>query len=98
MNQERLLKVLLTPHVTNKAYEAAERASYVVFKVATDATKKEIKKAVEMLFEVQVEDVKTVNVKGKARRFGRIEGRTKDWKKAYIRLQEGHDINFIGAE
>ncbi|WP_119328268.1 50S ribosomal protein L23 [Cysteiniphilum halobium] len=98
MNQERLLKVLLSPHVTNKAYEVAERSSYVVFKVATDATKKEIKKAVEMLFEVQVEDVKTVNVKGKARRFGRIEGRTKDWKKAYIRLQEGHDINFIGAE
>ena len=98
MNQERLLKVLLSPHVTNKSYEVAERSSYVVFKVATDSTKKEIKKAVEMLFEVKVEDVKTVNVKGKARRFGGVKGRTKDWKKAYIRLAEGHDINFIGAE
>ncbi|WP_395947209.1 50S ribosomal protein L23 [Caedibacter taeniospiralis] len=98
MNQERLLKVLLSPHVTNKAYEVAERSSYVVFKVATNATKKEIKNAVEMLFEVKVEDVKTVNVKGKVRRFGRVTGRTKDWKKAYVRLQAGHDINFIGAE
>lgn len=98
MNQERLLKVLLSPHVTNKSYEVAESSSYIVFKVSTDATKKEIRKAVEMLFEVQVEAVKTVNVKGKSRRFGRIKGRSKDWKKAYIRLQEGHDINFIGAE
>ena len=98
MNQERLLKVLLSPHVTNKAYEVAERSSYVVFKVATNATKKEIQKAVEMLFEVKVEGVKTVNVKGKTRRFGRVEGRTKDWKKAYIRLADGHNINFVGAE
>ncbi len=98
MNQERLLQVILSPHVTNKAYEVAEETSYVVFKVATDATKLEIKKAVELLFEVKVDTVKTVNVKGKSRRFGRIEGRTKDWKKAYVKLQEGHDINFIGAE
>ena len=98
MNQERLLQVLLSPHVTSKAYEAADQTSYVVFKVATDAKKPEIKKAVETLFEVKVDSVKTVNVKGKARRFGRIEGRTKDWKKAYVRLAEGHDINFIDAE
>ena len=98
MNQERLLEVILSPHVTNKAYEVVEETSYVVFKVATDATKLEIKKAVELLFEVKVDTVKTVNVKGKSRRFGRIEGRTKDWKKAYVKLQEGHDINFIGAE
>lgn len=98
MNQERLLKVLLSPYVTNKTYELTERSSYVVFKVDTGANKKEIKKAVEMLFEVKVEDVKTVKVKGKKRRFSRIEGRTKDWKKAYIRLAEGHNINFIGAE
>lgn len=98
MNQERLLKVLLSPHVTSKAHEAADRTSYIVFKVATDATKIEIKQAVELLFEVKVKTVRTVNVKGKARRFGRIEGKTKDWKKAYVRLQEGHDINFIDAE
>ncbi len=98
MKQERLLKILLSPHVTSKAYEAADQASHVVFKVATDAKKPEIKEAVETLFEVKIDSVKTVNVKGKARRFGRIEGRTKDWKKAYVKLAEGHDINFIDAE
>lgn len=98
MNQERLLQVILSPHVTNKAYEASDRTSYVVFKVATNSTKLEIRKAVESLFEVKVDTVNTVKVKGKARRFGRIEGRTKDWKKAYVKLQQGHNINFISAE
>lgn len=94
MNQERLLKILLSPHVTSKAYEAADKSNHVVFKVATDAKKLEIKQAVETLFEVKVDAVKTVNVKGKARRFGRIEGRTKDWKKAYVKLAKGYDISF----
>lgn len=98
MNQERLLTVLLSPYVTNKAYDMADKFSYAVFKVATNATKKEIKQAVEMLFEVKVEAVKTLNVKGKSRRSGRISGRTKNWKKAYVRLQEGHDISFVDAE
>jgi large subunit ribosomal protein L23 len=98
VNQERLLQVILSPHVTNKAYEASDRTSYVVFKVATNSTKLEIRKAVESLFEVKVDTVNTVKVKGKARRFGRIEGRTKDWKKAYVKLQQGHNINFISAE
>ena len=98
MNQERLMTVLLSPYVTNKAYDLADKFSYAVFKVSTDATKKEIKKAVEMLFEVKVQAVKTVNVKGKSRRFGRINGRTKNWKKAYVRLEDGHDISFVDAE
>ncbi|MFZ9034771.1 MAG: 50S ribosomal protein L23 [Francisellaceae bacterium] len=98
MSQERLLKVLLAPHVSEKAATVADVSGHVVFKVVKTATKLEVKKAVEMMFGVSVESVKTVNVKGKARRFGRIEGRTKDWKKAYVKLAEGHDINFIGAE
>lgn len=99
MNNEKLIgRVLLCPHVTNKSHEITENSPYVVFKVVRDANKKEIKKAVEMLFEVSVRDVKTVKVKGKTRRFSRIKGKTKDWKKAYIRLQEGHNINFVGSD
>lgn len=98
MNKERLLKVVLSPCVTDKSYRVAEAGNQVVFKVARDASKPEIKAAVEMLFEVNVEAVRVLNVKGKKRRFGRIEGRTKDWKKAFVRLAEGQDINFIGAE
>ena len=96
MSQERLLKVLLRPHVSDKAYMSAEKSGYTVFRVARDAKKLEIKKAVEQLFEVKVNCVNTVNVKGKARRFGRVEGKTKDWKKAYIKLADGYDINFLG--
>lgn len=98
MTEERLYQVILGPHVSSKAYELADQDRQVVFKVATNAKKLEVKKAVEKLFEVQVEDVKTVNVKGKKRRFGRIQGQTKDWKKAYVKLKEGFDINFMDAE
>lgn len=98
MNQEKILKVLLSPHVSDKAYNESEKNSQVVFKVAKTATKLEIKKAVELLFEVKVDSVNTINAKGKVRRFGRVEGRTKDWKKAYVKLADGHDINFVGAE
>lgn len=98
MNNERLMKVVLSPCVTDKSYRVAEAGNQIVFKVATDANKQEIKAAVELLFDVNVEAVRVVNVKGKARRFGRIQGRTNDWKKAFVRLQEGQDINFIGAE
>ncbi|MCF6767969.1 50S ribosomal protein L23 [Thiotrichales bacterium 19S11-10] len=98
MNQERLYQVILGPHVSDKAFESADEGRKIVFKVSTNANKLEIKKAVEQLFEVKVDGVKTVNVKGKPRRFGRITGRTKDWKKAYVTLQEGFDINFMNAE
>lgn len=98
MSKERLMKVLLSPCVTDKSYRVADAGNQVVFKVATDSTKREIKAAVELLFEVKVEAVRTINVKGKSRRFGKTQGRTKDWKKAFVRLEAGQDINFIGAE
>ncbi len=98
MNPERLMNVLLAPHVTEKSTIAADEGNQVVFRVAPDATKAEIRAAVEMLFEVNVEGVQVVNVKGKTKRTQTGLGRRKDWKKAYVRLQEGQDINFIGAE
>ncbi|HMV37610.1 50S ribosomal protein L23 [Plasticicumulans sp.] len=96
MNQERLLKVLLAPHVSEKGARAAEAGNQVVFKVATDATKPEIKGAVEMLFNVKVRSVSVANVKGKRKRFGAMQGRRSDWKKAYVSLAEGQEIDFLG--
>ena len=98
MNQERVFKVLLGPHVTEKSAMPSGSSTQVVFKVATDATKLEIKKAVQQLFEVQVDDVRVVNVKGKTRRTKNGMGRRSDWKKAYVRLAEGQDIDFAVAE
>ena len=98
INEERLLKVLLAPNISEKATTAAEANNTVVFKVATDATKAEIKAAVEKLFEVTVEGVNTLNVKGKEKRTGARTGRRNDWKKAYVTLAEGSDIDFVGAE
>jgi large subunit ribosomal protein L23 len=98
MNQERLLKVLVGAHVTEKSTRAADAARQFVFKVLPNATKPEVKRAVEQLFEVKVERVQMVNVKGKSKRFGRTLGQRSDFKKAYVRLQPGHDINFAGAE
>jgi len=98
MNQERLMNILMSPHVSEKSTVAAENANQIVFKVATNATKQEIKAAVEMLFEVNVENVQVANVKGKTKRTQNGVGRRNAWKKAYIRLAEGQDINFIGAE
>ena len=97
MNQERLMKVLLSPVVSEKAAIAADAARQYAFKVATDATKPEIAAAVELLFDVKVDAVRTVLVKGKRKRFGQIQGRRSDWRKAYVRLQEGQDIDFAGA-
>lgn len=97
MNQERLLKVILAPHVSEKSTISAEMSNTLVFKVATDANKTEIKSAVESLFEVEVDGVRTVNVKGKSKRHGMRMGKRKDWKKAYVTLKEGHDIDFVGG-
>ena len=97
MNEERLLKVLLAPHVSEKSTLAAESANTFVFKVATDANKAEIKSAVEKLFEVEVKSVRTVNCKGKEKRHGLRMGKRSDWKKAYVILKEGQDIDFVGA-
>jgi large subunit ribosomal protein L23 len=97
MNQERLMKVLLAPHITEKATIAAETNQQFVFKVATDANKSEIKKAVELLFEVEVDSVQVATVKGKRKRFGAIFGRRSDYKKAYVKLKPGSEIDLAGA-
>ena len=98
MNQERLFKVLLGPHITEKSAMPSGAATQVVFKVALNANKLEIKKAVEQLFEVKVHDVRVVNMKGKTRRTRTGMGQRSDWKKAYVRLAEGQDIDFSVAE
>ncbi|TRX53101.1 50S ribosomal protein L23 [Thalassomonas sp. M1454] len=98
INEERLLKVILAPNISEKATMSAEANNTVVFKVATDASKLEIKAAVEKLFEVEVTGVRTLNVKGKVKRTGARFGRRNDWKKAYVTLSEGSDIDFVGAE
>ena len=96
IREERLLKVLRAPHVSEKATNAAENANTIVFKVAKDETKKEIKPAVEKLFEVEVKNVNTLITKGKVKRQGNRMGRRSDWKKAYVILKEGQDIDFTG--
>ena len=98
MNQERLFKVLLGPHITEKSAMPSGAATQVVFKVASNANELEIKKAVEQLFEVKVDDVRVVNMKGKTRRTRTGMGQRSDWKKAYVRLAEGQDIDFSVAE
>jgi large subunit ribosomal protein L23 len=98
MNSERLTKIILGPVVAEKATRVAENHNQVVLKVLPSANKLEIKKAVELLFDAQVESVTTTNVKGKIKRTGRVMGKRNDWKKAYVTLAEGSDINFIGAE
>ncbi len=98
MSQERLLPVLLAPQISEKATFIADKNEQVVFKVASDATKPEIKAAVELLFKVQVESVQVANVKGKEKRFGRFIGRRKSWKKAYVSLKPGQEINFAAGE
>ncbi|WP_025740170.1 50S ribosomal protein L23 [Salinivibrio socompensis] len=97
ITEERILKVLRAPHISEKATMAAESNNTVVFKVAKEATKKEIKAAVEKLFEVEVKSVRTLLVKGKTKRQGMREGRRSDWKKAYVSLKEGQDIDFVGG-
>lgn len=94
MSKERLLKILMAPLISEKSVNAADNGNQFAFKVATDATKPEIKAAVEMLFEVNVEKVQVLNVKGKTKRFGQRLGKRNGWKKAYVRLAEGQDINF----
>ncbi len=97
-HQERLLTVIRGPHLSEKSHRAAE-INQVVLKVRTDATKKEIRQAVELLFEVQVDGVTVVNVKGKEKRFGQTRGRRINWKKAYVRLAEGSNIeSLLGTE
>jgi large subunit ribosomal protein L23 len=98
LNQERLMTVLVGPHVSEKASVVADKHNQICFRVRRDSSKKEIAQAVEMMFEVKVDKVQVSNVRGKIKRFGQTLGKRADWKKAYVTLAEGHDIDFVGAE
>ena len=96
--QQRLMQVLLAPIVSEKSTFVGEKANQYVFRVASDATKPEIKAAVELMFSTQVKSVSVVNVRGKDKRFGKFMGRRNNWKKAYVALQAGQEINFAEGE
>ena len=97
MNEERLMKILLEPRVTEKSTLLADKYQQFVFKVIKDATKPEVKKAVEKMFEVEVESVRVLNVRGKHKMFRQKRGSRPGWKKAYVKLKPGFDIDFISA-
>jgi large subunit ribosomal protein L23 len=98
MKEERLLQVILAPVISEKATMLADKREQVIFRVATTATKPEIKAAVELLFKVQVAGVQVSIVKGKSKRFGRFNGKRSDWKKAYVCLKPGQELNFAAGE
>jgi large subunit ribosomal protein L23 len=98
MSQERLMKVLLAPLMSEKTARLADRNRQYAFKVAGNATKPEIRQAVEMMFNVKVTGVQVANMPGKTKRFSQTIGKRSDWKKAFVTLAEGNDINFMGAE
>ncbi|MDN5753735.1 MAG: 50S ribosomal protein L23 [Nitrosospira sp.] len=96
-NQERLMQVVLAPQISEKATYVAEKHNQVIFRVVQDATKAEIKAAVELMWKAQnieVEGVRMANIKGKEKRFGRFMGRRSNWKKAYVSIKSGQEINF----
>jgi large subunit ribosomal protein L23 len=98
MNEERLLKIILAPHMSEKAAIAADKRREYVFEVVSDATKPEVKGAVELLFKTEVATVRILNVKTKPRRFGQTLGKSKAWKKAYVSLKPGQEISFAGGQ
>jgi large subunit ribosomal protein L23 len=97
MNQERLLKVILAPVVSEKSTRIADKENQIAFKVLSDATKQEISAAVEMLFKVEVTGVQTLTVKGKTKRNKFGTGRQKSWKKAYVSIKPGQEIDLAAA-
>lgn len=96
MNIERIHQIILAPVISEKGNRLAEKHNQAAFKVLPGASKDEIKQAVESLFDVKVVAVTTLNVKGKIKRFGQRLGRRSDWKKAYVTLADGHQIDFVG--
>jgi large subunit ribosomal protein L23 len=97
VNEERLMTILLAPVVSEKATQIADRHNQVIFRVRPDATKKDVKKAVELMWKekkIEVASVQIVNVHGKKKRFGAYTGRRRNWKKAYVSLKPGQEINF----
>lgn len=97
MSMQRLMTILRAPVISEKSSAASDAYRRFVFKVEKDATKAEIKRAVELMFSVEVQAVQVLNVKGKAKRFGKYMGKRSDWKKAYIRLKPGFDIDFANS-
>ena len=97
-NIDQLMNVVLAPVVSEKSTLVADKNRQYVFRVADHATKPEIKAAIELMFKTKVENVTVLNVHGKDRRFGRLTGRRRNWKKAYVRLAEGQEINFAVTE
>lgn len=97
INQVKLASVLQSPIVSEKSSIAADSSNQFVFKVQNDATKLQVKNAVELMFNVKVESVRVLNVKGKIKRFGRTLGKRSDWKKAYVKLQSGYSIELASA-
>nr|WP_305891655.1 50S ribosomal protein L23 [Methylomonas sp. WSC-6] len=97
IQQIKLASIISAPIVSEKSAIVADKGNQFVFKVAKNATKLQIKNAVEMMFEVKVESVRVLNVKGKIKRFGRTLGKRSDWKKAYVKLQSGHNIELATA-
>ena len=97
VNEEKLFQVILAPHISEKSTRLADKNRQMVFEVRPDATKPIIKLAAEKMFNVQVESVTVTNVRGK-RKGGRNAGRRQDWKKAYVCLKPGQDINFVGQQ
>ncbi len=98
MNERDLMKVLLSPRITEKSARLGDAHNQFVFRVASEATKPDIRRAVEKMFEVEVDAVQVLNVKGKTKRTRSGRGKRSDWKKAYVTLKAGHDIDFMGAE
>lgn len=98
MNRERLYQVLVSPIISEKSTRIADLGNQVAFEVLPNATKNEIKQAVELAFDVEVERVQVANIRGKVKRFGRTPGARGNWKKAYVRLKAGHDIDFTGGQ
>jgi large subunit ribosomal protein L23 len=94
----RLLQVILAPQISEKSTYVADKHEQVIFRVCSDATKPEVKAAVELLFKVEVSSVNMLVVKGKQKRFGRFMGRRSDWKKAFVCLKPGQEINFAAGQ
>jgi large subunit ribosomal protein L23 len=97
MNEARLMKILLGPVVSEKGSRISDRHRQFIFKVLKDASKPEIRRAVELMFRVKVQGVQVANMRGKMKRFGQMLGKRANWKKAYVTLEPGHDINFTDA-
>jgi len=93
MNEERIFQILIKPHISEKTSVLGDVDNQAVFQVAGDANKAEIKEAVEQMFNVKVANVRTTHVKGKTKRQGQRRGKRNDWKKAYVSLQQGHEID-----